>query len=732
MRRPPASFVSAWLLAAATTLAFSAAAQEAAPAETATSADADVSELSDEEQAERLLAADDPRAKEGVVVGARGIDPGWKNPWVAERSPNIYGQTGIKRITSAKADKSGYFDLGVHLKTFYLPDFIGAGADENTFAGGTGTFGVSILDIVELGFATRFATNSNSEADAVQFTSGDLIPSIKVGYEFAPVSIGADLRLAFPPEANDVAPDPFNMSAAMTFLTTVDLYSAYDIPFRAHVNVGYVFQAARFTDNEKYYFNDFDQHLQALTQDQWFYDQLTAGVGFEVLLPFVTPYFELWSQTSMWVPDGFGAGGGAYNFFADPHVIASPGVRISAGRGLHFDIGLDIGLLGTAGYLSPSLDQAVNGQPVNPFYAGQFSVSYTFSPFVAQTQVEVREKESPHGYVEGCVTSTKNQKQVDDAIVEFIGTKGPRIAVDDKGCFRSPKLSVGKHAIKVIHPEFKASTVEVAIVNKKTGKSDIGLTPNPRYGQFKGIITNTKDEPVAASVELVGGDDEEHKSDADDGGAFEVKLAPGEYQAIIKAEGYLQQGAAVKVEPNGKTIRNFVLKKVPKKRISLLKKDKIEISSRIPFAYNKARLLRAAEFILDDVVDVILSNPQLTTIRVEGHTDNTGEAKYNKQLSEARANAVMEYLVAKGVGKDRLVAVGYGFDRPLADNDTEEGRAKNRRVEFVIVDDAAGEGGEAAPAEGDSAPATDSTSNDAAAAPSTEAPAADTAGEAEE
>ena len=135
---------------------------------------------------------------------------------------------------------------------------------------------------------------------------------------------------------------------------------------------------------------------------------------------------------------------------------------------------------------------------------------------------------------------------------------------------------------------------------------------------------------------------------------------------------------------------------MPKKRISLLKKDKIEISSRIPFAYNAARLLRAAEFILDDVVDVILSNPQLTTIRIEGHTDNTGEAKYNKQLSEARANAVMEYLVAKGVGKDRLVAVGYGYDRPLATNDTEEGRAKNRRVEFVIVDEAAGKAADSA------------------------------------
>ena len=95
--------------------------------------------------------------------------------------------------------------------------------------------------------------------------------------------------------------------------------------------------------------------------------------------------------------------------------------------------------------------------------------------------------------------------------------------------------------------------------------------------------------------------------------------------------------------------------------------------------------MRAAEFILDDVVDLMLKNPQLTKIRVEGHTDNTGDPAYNQALSEARAETVLDYLVTKGVAADRLEARGYGFSRPIADNDTEAGRAKNRRVDFVIV-----------------------------------------------
>ena len=70
---------------------------------------------------------------------------------------------------------------------------------------------------------------------------------------------------------------------------------------------------------------------------------------------------------------------------------------------------------------------------------------------------------------------------------------------------------------------------------------------------------------------------------------------------------------------------------------------------------------------------------------IEGHTDATGSADYNKDLSQRRAAAVVEYLVSKGVARGRLVPVGYGFERPVASNATALGRAKNRRVEFTIL-----------------------------------------------
>jgi len=71
---------------------------------------------------------------------------------------------------------------------------------------------------------------------------------------------------------------------------------------------------------------------------------------------------------------------------------------------------------------------------------------------------------------------------------------------------------------------------------------------------------------------------------------------------------------------------------------------------------------------------------------IEGHTDNVGGAAPNKKLSEQRASAVMQYLIERGIDKKRLKSVGYGLEKPVADNKTEEGRAKNRRVELIIQD----------------------------------------------
>jgi outer membrane protein OmpA-like peptidoglycan-associated protein len=87
---------------------------------------------------------------------------------------------------------------------------------------------------------------------------------------------------------------------------------------------------------------------------------------------------------------------------------------------------------------------------------------------------------------------------------------------------------------------------------------------------------------------------------------------------------------------------------------------------------------------LDEVVVILREKPQLK-LEIQGHTDSRGSAEYNQRVSRNRAAAVMEYLVKKGIEKDRLVAVGYESSKPLKSNATPDGRAQNRRVELRVV-----------------------------------------------
>ncbi len=111
---------------------------------------------------------------------------------------------------------------------------------------------------------------------------------------------------------------------------------------------------------------------------------------------------------------------------------------------------------------------------------------------------------------------------------------------------------------------------------------------------------------------------------------------------------------------------------------------KIDILEKVYFDTNKATIQQRSFALLDDVAAVLGRHPEITKVLVEGHTDSTGAADYNMSLSDARAKAVKEYLVGKGVAAERLDAQGFGQTKPIADNKTKAGRDENRRVEFTI------------------------------------------------
>ncbi len=111
----------------------------------------------------------------------------------------------------------------------------------------------------------------------------------------------------------------------------------------------------------------------------------------------------------------------------------------------------------------------------------------------------------------------------------------------------------------------------------------------------------------------------------------------------------------------------------------------IRINQKIYFAFNKAKIRKKSYWILDQVVKVLNDYPDIT-LNIEGHTDSRGGNRYNLKLSTKRAAAVEKYLIDKGINKDRLTSTGFGEERPIDTNETDDGRAANRRVEFVRTD----------------------------------------------
>ena len=114
--------------------------------------------------------------------------------------------------------------------------------------------------------------------------------------------------------------------------------------------------------------------------------------------------------------------------------------------------------------------------------------------------------------------------------------------------------------------------------------------------------------------------------------------------------------------------------------------DQIVMMEPVLFKTGSAVILPASDAVLQKVLATIKKLPETNRYRVEGHTDNRGNAALNKTLSKARAASVVKWMTKNGIEAKRLDAAGFGQDRPIASNDTDEGRQRNRRVEFHIAE----------------------------------------------
>ncbi|MCF7921052.1 MAG: OmpA family protein [Candidatus Cloacimonetes bacterium] len=194
--------------------------------------------------------------------------------------------------------------------------------------------------------------------------------------------------------------------------------------------------------------------------------------------------------------------------------------------------------------------------------------------------------------------------------------------------------------------------------------------------RLSGTLMDEFGEPVSLQIAWKQTGEPEYSefilTDVD--GYFEVYLEKNtSYDYLISADDYFVEKGSVSVGEEDIDYFDIMLSKLDFSRYI------------INFDYNSAVIKEASYPILDNVASVLLSYPG-TKVEIAGHCDNRGEDNYNKNLALDRAEAVRDYIVKKGVHSDQIHAVGYGYDYPLYSNDTEEGRAGNRRIELKILE----------------------------------------------
>ncbi len=271
------------------------------------------------------------------------------------------------------------------------------------------------------------------------------------------------------------------------------------------------------------------------------------------------------------------------------------------------------------------------------------------------------------------------------------------VTANDHGYFSSYKQGgSGKHDIFMISRADKEDVSALAGAKAKTklskddaGKTDAKLntiavsSTKSRVTLLKGVVTDASNgQPIEATVSVVNVKTGSKISDINSNsatGAYLVILPAGKNYAItVTAPGFLFHSENFDIPDTAEYTE--VVRPVALKKASIGTRI---VMRNIFFDFDKASLRPESNLELDRLRKVMLDYPSMK-IEISGHTDNKGSADYNRKLSESRAKSVLDYLVKKGISPDRMSFAGYGFERPLSANDTEEGRQLNRRTEFEI------------------------------------------------
>ena len=256
---------------------------------------------------------------------------------------------------------------------------------------------------------------------------------------------------------------------------------------------------------------------------------------------------------------------------------------------------------------------------------------------------------------------------------------GKRIDAPD-GRFEARLGSLsGSYDVQAMAAGFAPRTLSFQSIPGVTNFVSIDMSPMKFSETLKGLVVDAQTgKPMAAEVTISTTGLRLSTNPKTGQFAFKVDAA-GSYTVLAFANGFQTSRVEFPAPPT----EPEVTIRLARKTVQVVAKKLV--LDPIFFKTGKDEILSNSFTILDMVADFLKENKSVK-LSIVGHTDNAGKAASNLNLSRSRAKSVVKYLIGKGVGADRLDAQGYGSQIPIASNDTEGGRAQNRRVEFNVVD----------------------------------------------
>jgi outer membrane protein OmpA-like peptidoglycan-associated protein len=360
-------------------------------------------------------------------------------------------------------------------------------------------------------------------------------------------------------------------------------------------------------------------------------------------------------------------------------------------KGFSLIAAFDIGVTGVSNFIEEVAPQA----PWTLYIGGGWAIDTQDRPPVEKLKIVEKNLETPVGHIKGFVHEKDKDQGAPNAIVAYDNhPELTSLATGADGRFLTQGLPIGPYKFVVRAEGFKDGACETQITTAGVDvQLDCPLESLPKMGNLVGHVTDAESHSPVANAQMKVNDSagKEFRYATDAQGAFKfADVTPGNVTLTADADGYLALIATAQVKARQDSVVELQAVKKPKNPLVEVTAGEIRIKQQIQFALDSATILPESNSLMTEIADTLIRHPRIHRVEIQGHTDNTGTADHNKLLSDQRANSVRDWLTAHGVPGDRLTAVGYGQERPLVPNVTAAMRARNRRVQFKILEQDAG------------------------------------------